>query len=266
MTEKRRNIRGIALVTTAARASDVKQLCAAASLPARVLAVQEGLTWPEVRPPIVLDTIAMPLEMLIALLANPPLVQKVSVSPLPGARAAQAKAASAAQAMLLEEHTEPMPLGVLADPDDWRTLRLLPLCPSVRMVSSADQMVLRRWVRHLGSVLAPRQGANSLVWLFEPPPPVPTQLAVDQAEAMRALRDPLLLRVLAALPSSPSYTIVAMRCKVSTRTLSRTLRAVRSALDLPPGDVSRFSPAELAALIFERLGIDSPATAKHQLG
>lgn len=257
MIDKRRNIRGIAVVTTAARAASMKQLCAAASLPARVLAVQEGLTWPEVRPPIVLDTVAMPLEMLVALLANPPLVQKVSVAPVHGARAAQA--------MLLGENTEPMPLGVLADPDDWRTLRLLPLCPSVRMVSSADQMVLRRWVRHLSGVLAPRQPAHSLVWLFAPPPPVPTQLAVDQAEAMRVLRDPLLLRVLAALPSSPSYTSVAVRCKVSTATLARTLRAVRSALDLPPGDVSRFSPAELAAMIFERLEIDSPA-AKQRLG
>jgi hypothetical protein len=266
MIEQRRDIRGIAVVTTAARAASMKQLCAAASLPARVLAVQEGLTWPEARPPIVLDTVGMPLEMLITLLAYPPLVQKVPVSLLHRARVAQGRAASAAQAVLLGENTEPMPLGVLADPDDWRTLRLLPLCPSVRMVSSADQMVLRRWVRHLSGALTPRQSAHSLVWLFAPPPPVPTQLAVDQAAARHILCDPLLLRVLAALPSSPSYMSVALRCKVSMSTLSRTLRAVRSALDLPPGDVSRFSPAELAAMIFERLDTDSPAAGKQRLG
>ncbi len=238
------------VVTTIERASRVKEHFLAGGVSARVLSVQDGPAWPQLRPPLVLDTIDMPVEMLVALLASPPVVKKSSASVVDRARAAQPRTLPRGRAELV-------PMGALADPSDWRTLRLLILCPAVRLISADDLPTVRRWARHLSSALPPHRPASEPACLFAPPPPLPTQLHVEPA-AQSLLRDPFLLPLLAALLNCPTYMAVAARCNVSDSKLSRRLRDVRAALGLPSGDVSRLVPAELAAIILERLSADSP--------
>jgi hypothetical protein len=140
-------------------------------------------------------------------------------------------------------HAPPAPLIALADPDEWRTLRLLALCPSVRLVSADDIAPLRVWVRHLASML-PTRSTPPVVWLIPAPPPLPL--------------DPLVLSILAAIMASPSYTMAAAQCHVSESTIYRVLRATRATLKLPHGTIARYRPAELATLILDRLGADAP--------
>jgi hypothetical protein len=205
MIGERRTTDGLAIVTTTGRAACITQRCRAAQLPARVLAVQEGPAWPVLRPPALLDTIGLAVEVLVRLLV----------------------------------HAPPAPLIALADPHEWRTLRLLALCPAIRLVSADDIAPLRVWVRHLASML-PTRSTPPTAWLIPAPPPLPL--------------DPLVLSILAAIMASPSYTMAAVQCHISESTIYRVLRATRTTLRLPHGTVARFRPAELAALILDRLG------------
>jgi hypothetical protein len=209
MMGERRTTDGLAIVTTAGRAACIAQRCQAARLPARVLAVQEGPTWPVLRPPALLDTIGLAVEVLVRLLV----------------------------------HAPPAPLIALADPDAWRTLRLLALCPSVRLISADDIAPLHVWVRHLASMF-PARSTPPAVWLIPAPPSLPL--------------DPLVLSILAAIMASPSYTMAAAQCHVSESTIYRVLRATRTTLKLPHGAVAHYRPAELATLILDRLGADAP--------
>jgi hypothetical protein len=210
MIQERRNSSGLAVVTTVGRAAQIERQTRATGIPTRILMVQDGPTWPVLRPPALLDTISLLPDVLVALLANTP----------------------------------PSPLIALADPVDWRALRLLALCPAVRLITADDTAALRMWVCHLASVLPPRATQATPVWLV----PAPAPLALH----------PVLLSVLAALLSSPSYTIAAVQCQVSESTIYRVLRATRATLELPHGAVARFRPAELAARILDRLGADAP--------
>lgn len=261
MIDERRHQDGFAIITR--RGRSIAAQCASLALPARVLAVQDGPTWPEVafRPPVVLDTVGLPLTELVTLLAHPSelkwphapasLVARVAGRPLEAVR-------SSAPAVAL------VPLVALVDASDWRTLRLLPLCPAVCLISDADAPSLRLWARYLAEVILPQRPEASPLWLVPEPPPLPGR-ALNRVTPRRNALDPLLLPILAALCSSPSYMIAALRCDVSESTLSRVLRMTRSALSLPSGDVSRFAPSELAALILERLGADSPLVTQQSL-
>ncbi len=249
------------VVTTIERASRVKEHFLAGGVSARVLSVQNGPAWPQLRPPLVLDTIDMPVEMLVALLANPPMVKKSFASMVDLPRAAQVSTPPAARAMMPKERAELVPMGALADPRDWRTLRLLMLCPSVRLISADDLLIVWRWARHLSSALAPRHLASEPAYLFTPPPPIPIQHHAAPA-AQLVLRDPFLLPLLAALLHCPTYTMIAARCDMSDSKLSRRLRVIRAALGLPPGDVSRLAPVDLAHVILERLSADSPLASQ----
>jgi hypothetical protein len=235
MIHERRTTEGLAIVTM--RAEYIKPRCLAAGIASRALTVQEGPAWPEHRPPVVLDTVGLAVEVLVALLADPPKVKtlranKRSAAPVSGLPAALAKAA--------KDATPLAPLVALADADDWRTLRLVALCPAVRLIGPADPAELRPWIRHLAIMQTLRRTGPAPAWLISPPPPLRL--------------DPLLLRALAALQVSPSVRIAAERCDVSESTMSRLLRATRGVLGMPPGDVSRFRPAEQAALILAQLG------------
>jgi hypothetical protein len=242
MIDERRKTQGVAIVT--ARADYIKPRCHTAGIAARVLTVQEGPTWPEHRPPLVLDTVGLPVEVLVALLADPPRMKSPKANYQTAARPA---------ALPVEQTTAPKnlplaPLAALANAGDWRTLRLLALCPAVRLIGPADPADLRPWIRHLAMVQTLRRAAPAPAWLISPPP---------------SLRlDPLLLPVLAALQVSPSVRVAAEQCDVSESTMSRLLRATRGVLGMPPGDVSRFRPEEQAAMILARLGADSPLAAK----
>jgi hypothetical protein len=224
MIQERRTTDGVAIVTT--RAEYIKPRFLAAGIPARVLPVQDGPAWPAHRPPLVLDTIGLPVEVLVALLADPP-----NVSGLP----AHAWAPNTASTGVLV---------ALADAGDWRALRLLALCLAVSLIAPDDPATLRPWIRQLATVQMPRRSQPMPVWLIPPPPPL--RLA------------PLLLRALAALQTSPSIRLAAERCGVSESTMARLLRTTRGVLGMPPGTVSRFYPAEQAALILRRLGTDAP--------
>jgi hypothetical protein len=210
MIQERRNTTGLAVVTTVGRAAQIERLVRATEMSARILMVQDGPAWPMLRPPTLLDTIGLLPEVLVALLATSP----------------------------------PSPLVALADPADWRALRLLALCPAVRVIMADDMATLRRWVGHLASLLPRYRTRAEPVWLVPAPAPLPLH--------------PLVLPVLAALLSSPSYTMAAVRCQVSESTIYRVLRTTRATLKLPPGAVARFRPAELAARILDRLGADAP--------
>jgi hypothetical protein len=235
MINERRKIEGVAIVT--ARAEYIKPRCLAAGIAARALTVQEGPAWPEHRPPVVLDTVGLPVEVLVALLANPPRMK----SPKANERPAAPVSGLPAELARAEKDAAPFaPLVTLADADDWRTLRLLALCPAVRLIGPADPLELRPWIRHLAKMQTLRRAAPAPAWLI--PPPSPLRL------------DPLLLRALAMLQVSPSVRIAAERCGVSESTMSRLLRATRGVLGMPPGDVSRFRPEEQAAMILARLG------------
>jgi hypothetical protein len=258
MTGDRRQMEGVAVVSgTTERASRVKERFLAAGVSARVLPVQDGPAWPEIRPPLILNTIGMPIEMLVALLANPPVIKRSSASVVDQAPIAQPRTLPAIRATMLREHVELVPIGALADPSDWRTLRLLMLCPAVRLISADDLLMVRRWARHLSSAFPPLRPASEPACLVAPPPPLSTQPA-----AQSVLRDPFLLPLLAALLDCPTYTTAAMWCNVSHSTLFRTLREVRAALGLPSGDVSRLAPAGLARMILERLSADSPLASQ----
>lgn len=213
MIPTRRVTSGVAIVTTAARAASVRQRYDATGLVARVLVVQDGPSWPAHRPPVILDTIGLPVAILIGLLVNAP----------------------------------PAPLFALADRADWRTLRLLGLCGAVRLIAPDDALVTCRWMHYLQGTVAAQASARTRVWILPAPPPLPL--------------DPLLLPILAALPSSSSYAAAAACCPLSTSTLYRVLRVTRLALGLPAGTLERFGPPDLARLILDRLGMDSPRPA-----
>jgi hypothetical protein len=240
MIHERRTTEGLAIVT--ARAEYIKPRCLAAGIAARALTVQEGSAWPEHRPPLVLDTVGLPVEVLVALLADPPKVKRANYQ-----TAARPAAPPVEQIRTLKD-IPLAPLVALADADDWRTLRLLALCAAVRLICPADPAELRPWIRHLAMMQTLRRTAPAPAWLVSPPPPLRL--------------DPLLLRALAALQVSPSVRVAAEQCDVSVSTMSRLLRATRGVLGMPPGDVSRFRPQEQAAMILARLGADSPLDAK----
>lgn len=214
MITERRTKRGVAIVS--ARPS-VKWRYECAGVPNGIYSVQDGNTWPDHRPPVVLDTIGMAVQTLVALLACPPRVAAA------------------------HQH---VPLLALADPFDWRVLRLLNLCPAVRLVCPDDPTTLQRWLQHLDGIVPARTGAALSGWMLDPAPDLNL--------------DPLLLPALAALPSSPSIRAAAERCAVSESTMARLLRVTKARLGLPPGDVSRFRPDDLAATILDQLGADSP--------
>lgn len=210
-----------------------------AGIPNRTYPVQDGNRWSEYRPPLVLDTIGMPLPMLVDLLAHPPQVpneQRYHDQWWP--------ISSDAALRISPDTTQYVPLIALAHPSDWRTLRLLKLCPTVQLVFPDDPTRLRRWLPHLDTIVLTRSGTLLKGWLIEPAPDLKL--------------DPLLLPALAALRVSPSLRIAAERCEVSESTMARMLRGTKAILGLPPGDVSRFRPDVLAAIILNRMGTDAP--------
>ena len=232
-TVERRKQRGVAIVTVR---SSIKWRYESAGIPNGVYSIQDGNRWPSYRPPLVLDTIGMPVQMLVDLLANPPQVKQERVLrwpifPEPPASTSLEKA-------------HYVLIIALAHPSDWRTLRLLQLCPTVQMVCPDDPAKLQRWLRHLDGIVPTRTGVSLSGWMLDPAPDLKL--------------DPLLLPALAVLPSSPSIRSAAERCDVSESTMARMLRVTKASLGLPPGDVSRFRPDELAAIILNRLGTDSP--------
>ena len=148
--------------------------------------MQEGPAWPEHRPPVVLDTVGLPVEVLVVLLADPP---KMKSSKANHQLTVQVSASPAEQMRTLKE-VPFAPLAALADAGDWRALRLLALCPAVRLICPADPAELRPWIRHLAMMRTLRRIAPVPAWLISPPPPLRL--------------DPLLLRALAALQVNPS--------------------------------------------------------------
>jgi hypothetical protein len=240
MIHERRTTEGLAIVT--ARADYIKPRCLAAGIAARALTVQDGPAWPEHRPPLVLDTIGLPVEVLVILLADPPKLKMAKY------QTAAHSVALPAEQRRAPKHIPFAPLVALADASDWRTLRLLALCSAVRLIGPADPAELRPWIRHLAMMQTLRRTAPAPAWLISPPPPLRL--------------DPLLLRALAALQVSPSVRVAAEQCDVSVSTMSRLLRATRGVLGMPSGDVSRFRPEEQAAMILARLGADSSLVAK----
>lgn len=215
---------GVAIVT--ARPLPIKALYGDAGLPSRPLLVQPGPSWPAHHALMVLDTIDLPASELVILLADPP---QANWPPPATMRSG------------LRAKPNYLPLIAFARPNDWRTLRLLSLCSSVRLICPGDPTQLARWVLHIEAAIAARSGLSPTAWLVEPP----TDLKLD----------PLLLPALAVLPYAASLRIAAERCGVSESALARMLRITKATLGLPPGDVCRFRPDELAALILERLGL-----------
>lgn len=231
----RRKQPGMAIVTVR---SGIKWRYESAGVPNRVYRVQNGNTWPNYRPPLVLDTIGMPAQMLVDLLADPPKVQDEQPE-----TATQA-AIKNPQTNKLQEKSQFAPLIALADPHDWRALRLLKLCPMVQLVCPDDPLAFRYWLPNFDSIVLTRSGDPLAGWLVDPAPDLKL--------------DPLLLAALAVLPLSPSTRVAAERCGVSDSTMARMLRLTKTMLKIPPGEISRFRPEEVAAIILDRLGSDSP--------
>ena len=204
--------------------------CEAAGLPARVLSVQSGPAWPEHRPPVLLDTIGLPVEELVVLLARPP---RLGTAPV--ARAAERPFAR---------------VVALADPADCCALRLLGLCPAVELVCAESPQGLARWLAYLEQRVVARSRGGQAIWLIEPPADAPLE--------------PALLPLLAALLVLPSYSDVAARCGLSDSTLYRTLRAIRTGLGLPTSATGRLEPAELSVKILARLADPQPLIARER--
>jgi hypothetical protein len=77
MIDERHKTQGVAIVT--ARAEYMKPRCLAADIVAR--ADSAGRTYlAGNRPPLVLDTVGLPVEVLVGLLANPPRMQSKRMS------------------------------------------------------------------------------------------------------------------------------------------------------------------------------------------
>lgn len=201
--------------------------CEAAGLPARVLPVQSGPAWPEHRPPVLLDTIGLPVEELVVLLARPPRLQAASE------RAAERGFA---------------PVIALADPAGYCAMRLLRLCPAVELVCAEHTAGLARWLAYLEQRALGRLCGGQTIWLIAPPDDAPLE--------------PELLSILAALLNSPSYSDVAARCGLSESTLYRTLRAIRMSLGMPASSTGRLDPADLFVRIVARLADPRPLCAQ----
>ena len=240
-TTERRKQRGVAIVSVR---GSIKWRYESAGNPNGVYSVQDGNTWPAHRPPVVLDTIGMPPQILVDLLANPPQVKKEqSLYDL------RLPVFSEPQASKLLEKPQYAPFIALAHPCDWRALRLLKLCPTVQLVCPDEPAKFQRWLRHLDAIVPTRTGASLTAWMLDPAPDLKL--------------DPLLLPALAALRVAPSIRSAAERCEVSESTMARMLRVTRATLGLPPGDASRFRPDELAEIILDRLGADAPLNERH---
>ncbi len=177
MIDERREKYGFAVVT--GRGKYIKPLFDAAGIPTRMVVVQDGPAWPDFRPPAIVDTVGMPIEQLVVLLANPPKLKTQGKAAQPTVRASSPSATP----ML-------MTLAALVDPDDYRALRLCALCPAVRVICSDEMPVLRLLVRHLSGAVAPRSSTTRPACLVPAPPHIPL--------------DRLLLLALAALLASPS--------------------------------------------------------------
>ncbi len=241
ITIERRKRRGVAIVTVR---SNIKWRYESAGIPNGVYSVQDGNRWPDHRPPLVLDTIGMPPQVLVDLLANPPQAKKVQPH-----NELRLPVLSEPQASKLLGKPQYVPLIALAHPCDWRALRLLKLCPTVQLVCPDEPTKFQRWLCHLDAIVPTRTGVSLTAWMLDPAPDLKL--------------DPLLLPALAALRLFPSIRSAAERCEVSESTMARMLRVTRAALGLPPGDVSRFRPDELAAIILDRLGADAPLNERH---
>lgn len=235
-TTERRKQSGIAIVSVR---SNIKWRYESAGIPNGVYPVQEGNRWPDYRPPLVLDTIGMPPQMLVDLLANPPQLKKEQPP-----NAMRLSACSEQQTSKISEKPRYVPIIALAHPSDWRALRLLKLSPLVQMACPDEPAKFQGWIRHLDAIVPARSGAPLTAWMLPPAPDLNL--------------DPLLLPALAVMRSSPSIRIVAERCEASESKIARMLRGTKATLGLPPGDVSRFRPDELAATILDRLGADAP--------
>lgn len=159
-TIDRRQESGVAIVTVR---SSVKRRYDSAGVPNGVYAVQNGNTWPDSRPPLVLDTIGMSVQMLVELLANPPTVKNKLLQPI-------SHLCSDPQANTLQEKPQFVPLIALADPHDWRALRLLKLCPTVQLVCPDDPGKFRRWLVHFDSMVFMRSDDLLNGWLVDPAP------------------------------------------------------------------------------------------------
>ena len=240
-TTERRKQRGVAIVTMR---SSIKWRYESAGIPNGIYSVQDGNRWPDYRPPLVLDTIGMPPQVLVDLLANPPQAKKER---LPFEM--RLSACSELQTSKLLEKPQYVPIIALAHPSDWRALRLLELCSTMQMVCPDEPAKFQGWLRHLDAIVPARSGAPLTAWMLDPAPDLKL--------------DPLLLPALAALRVAPSIHSAADSCKVSESTMARMLRATRATLGLPRGDVSRFRPDELAATILDRLVADAPINERH---
>ena len=238
-TTERRKQCGVAIVSMR---GSIKWRYESAGIPNGVYSVQDGNTWPDHRPPLVLDTIGMSPHVLIDLLANPPRVKKVPDD-------LRLPVFSEPQTSKLQEKPEYVAIVALAHPCDWRALRLLKLCPTVQLVCPDEPTKCQRWLQYLDAIVPTRTGVALTAWMLDPAPDLKL--------------DPLLLPALAALRVSPSIRIAAERCTVSESTMARMLRVTRATLGLPRGDVSRFRPDELAEIILDRLGADAPLNERH---
>ena len=142
--QDRRQMAGIAVVTVR---TGQKLRYQDAGLACQMLSLQDtgplSNPWPLHRPPIVLDTIGLPIHDLVRCLVW-------SSHPV-------------------QRHPGSI---VLADPADVLRLRLIALCPTVAMIGGDDPELLSRWLPHLGRMPLRREMALP-IWLMPPPHHLP---------------------------------------------------------------------------------------------
>src|SRR6266508_996430 len=130
ITTERRKRRGVAIVT---ERSSIKWRYESAGIRNGFYSVQDGNKWPDFRPPLVLDTMGMPPQVLVELLANPPQAKKVQPH-----NELRLPVLSEPQASKLLGKPQYVPLIALAIPCVCLPLLLLKLSPTVQLVGPVE--------------------------------------------------------------------------------------------------------------------------------
>lgn len=208
---ERRRQPGVAVISW--RRPWITQQLAAAGIPSRHILPQPGPTLlPAFRPPLLLDTVEMPLPLLVAILWELNRVRELTPT------------------LALLPPTEPGLARLLA----------LPLAISVLLADTVPTDILGLWLRLAPQIVRRTASTPPALVGLGPPPADLLNLPVYTLDALYALAP-------YGAPPAGSITEAAQQAGISRRLFCYQLAAIRAVVGVPAS--RRYRPPDLAAAI-----------------